>query len=600
MPLSAPKLKTGDVYSTDLGIRDHVREETRQRAAQETGQAHSMLSWAKLVPERGQALDFYRFPFQLEWYSEEVARAREAVMKKAAQIGASGYQIRWAMRRAEQFGDRVIYFFPTDDDVSDFGDQRIEPSIQESEYLLKRIPAHFVRHKHLKRIGRGDVSLRGTQSKTAVQSVDADALVFDEYDFLNQKNLAQAERRVAGAQAAGRTPRIRRFGYPTIPGYGIDALYERSDKRVWHVECPACGLVQDLQWGANMRWRGRDDDEDRVRRLGRDEDYEDYRDVVEAWRACRECEQTFEEDEHRVIREGRWIALRPDSDLIGFHASRLIVPFTDLIELVRNSRKTNPTDLEAFYNNDLGLAWVPAEAMLTEADIDAAAAYGLDEPQSQALPRQINVMGVDVASERDLSAWVDELTPDGRQRAIWLGEPRDFQEVVELIRRFKPASVVIDSMPERRQARAVAATFPGIVYLAAYTDLDHADAFKYDPKKNLITINRTEAIDAFMDGIRQARRNPLRRMPPRFKSQLMSPKRRTELDSKERPHRVYVATGPDGDDYAHAGVYGLVAKEMYVLRQQVEQQMAAAAGEPVADERFGFREDYRPGFGERF
>lgn len=600
MPLGPPRLRTGEGFSAGLSIREHAREESLQRrriAAAEDAEVEyqpgNMREWAELVPERGKPLDFVRFPFQAEWYSDEIAALREVIWKKAAQVGMSNYAIRWGMRQAEHFGDRVIYFMPTDDDVTAFGDQRIEPSIQESNFLLSRMPPAAVRNKHLKRIGRGDISLRGTQSKSAVQSVDADALVFDEYDYLHQGNLEQAERRLAGAMAAGREPRIRRLGYPTLPGFGVDALYARSDKRVWHVECPECGDVQDLKWEQNMRWRGREDSEEEVRRHGHDEEYEDWRDVSEAWRACRSCDASLEVDEKRPIREGRWIATRPEADLVGYHVPRLIVPYTDLIELVRNSRKTKPSAIEAFYNNDLGLAYVPAEAALTEEDVMAASVYGNPQLQTRVRPQQLLVCGLDVASERDLSIWIDELSPEGFQRAVYIGEPRNFEEVEGLLRRFRPVSIVIDSMPERRSARGIAALFPGITYLAAYTDNDQADAYRYDPVKNLITINRTEAIDAFMDGVRAQRRvlPAPGAHPPRFVSQLLSPKRRTELDSKERPKRVYVSTGSDGDDYAHAGVYGLVAKEMYVLRSQVEQGVAQAAGAPVEDPRLGFREE---------
>lgn len=598
MPLSGQKLRTGETSGPSIRFvaQQAQREREYEKAAEKQEEGYnpgSMREWAELVPERGKPLNFDRFPYQEEWYSDEVARLREVVWKKAAQVGMSNYAIRWGMRQAEHEGNRVIYFMPTDDDVTAFGDQRIEPSIQESPFLQSRIPAHFVRNKHLKRIGLGDLSLRGTQSKSAVQSVDADALVFDEYDYLHQANLEQAERRLAGAQAAGREPRVRRLGYPTLPDYGIDALYERSDKRVWHVTCPECGEVQDLKWEQNMRWRGREDSEDEVRRHGHDEAYEDWRDVAHAWRACKRCEASLDVDEFRPIREGRWIPTRPHADLAGYHVPRLIVPYTDLIELVRNSRKTKPSAIEAFFNNDLGLAYVPAEAALTEQDVKAASAYGVPEFQTQVQPQQLVVCGLDVASERDLSIWFDELTPDGFQRSIYIGEPRTFEEAEQLIRRFRPQSIVVDSMPERRAARGLAAKFPGITYLAAYDDNNASDAFRYDPKKNLIMINRTEAIDAFMDGVRQRRRvlPSERAYPPRFVSQLLSPKRRTELDTKERPKRVYVSTGSDGDDYTHAGVYGLVAKEMYLLRAQVEQQQAQAQGAPVEDPRLGFRED---------
>jgi hypothetical protein len=595
-----PKPLKASLASSGLGIREITREEARRKRDEEEGTARPMRAWAILVPERGVPLNLDEFPFQEAWYSEEVSNAREVVMQKAAQIGASGYSWRWAARRAEQFGDRVIYFFPTDDDVSDFGDQRIEPSIQESAFLLKRIPPSFVRHKHLKQIGAGWLALRGTQSKSAVQSVDADALVFDEYDYLNQKNLAHAERRIAGSQAAGRSPRIRRFGYPTIPGFGVNALYERSDKRVWRVTCPACGEEQALGWKENMRWRSEEGGP--VQRMGHDE-YEDYRVVAEAWRACRSCEASFETPigEPGPIHAGRWVQTNPQSDLIGFHVSRLIVPRTDLIELVRNSRKTNPTDQEAFWNNDLGLAWSPAEAALTDADVDAACSLG-GEPMEVYRHRKVVLAGLDVASERDLSLWVDELQDDGTTRAIWIGEPKTFKEAANILRSLRAHMIVVDSMPERRSARALAATFPGRVILASYDDKNKADAFRYDPKKNMVTINRTEAMDAFMDGIRHLRRIPLRVPPPRFKSQLLSPKRRTEEDTRGNPKRVYHSTGPDGDDYAHAGVYGLVAKELWALKVQVDAARAAAEGHQVGDEELGYSspfsdpDAYVPGF----
>jgi hypothetical protein len=50
--------------------------------------------------------------------------------------------------------------------VNEFGDERIEPAIEGSDYLMSRIPAHFVRTKKLKRIGRGWVYFRGAKSRS--------------------------------------------------------------------------------------------------------------------------------------------------------------------------------------------------------------------------------------------------------------------------------------------------------------------------------------------------------------------------------------------------------------------------------------------------
>lgn len=599
MALRAPTLNAS-LTSSSLGVREHAQEADRARRAEQEGSSRPMKAWAVLVPERGAPLDLEQFPFQKEWYSETIARAREVVWMKAAQVGMSAYAIRWAMRRAEQFGDRVIYFFPTDDDVTDFGDQRIEPSIQDSPFLLKRIPAHFVRHKHLKQIGAGDLSLKGTQSRSAVQSVDADALVFDEYEYLNQKNLAQAERRLAGAKAAGREPRIRRLGYPILPGDGISALYERSDKRVWHVTCPVCDEVQPLTWEDNMRWRTYAHSDEM--RMGSDE-YEDYRVVHEAWRACKECNASLEPADGETIgpiHRGEWVRTQPDSDLIGFHVSRLIVPRTDLEELVQNSRKTSPSDQEAFWNNDLGLPYAPAEAALTHDDLDRACSFG-GELQSGYRGRNLVTAGVDVHSEYALNMRISEKMPSGERRALYIGEPENFNEVLQLLIAFRVDCAVIDSMPDRRLGRGVAARLPGRVHLCEYDDNPRSDALVFNQKKNIVRVNRTEAIDAMMDSIRHGRNIPLKMERPRWRSQMLAPKRRTVEDAQGRPKRVYDSTGPDGDHYAHAEVYDLVADQMLTLRGMASKSEAAAAGQTVDKEELGTQrgrgiDDYSPGF----
>lgn len=574
--------------SQGFGVADYTREEAARRRATERGGSRTMREWAMMVPERGRPLQLDQFPFQEGLFSEEVARARRVVIRKSSQVGMSMVSWRWAGRQAEQFGERVIYFFPTSDHVNDFSDQRVQPSIDDSAFLLSRIPAHYVQQKSLKQIGAGDISFRGTTSRVAVQSVDADAIVFDEYDELDRSNLALAERRLAGAQAAGRTPRVRQFGTPTVPGFGIDALYEATDRREWHVRCPECETEQRLTFEGSLRWRSKVGGEKPLR-AGHDE-YEEREDVIEAWRACKECDASLEPPEgedYGPIHRGRWIALRPDRTVPGFFVHRLIVPRTDLVEIVKNSRQTSPEQVEAFYNSDLGLAYSPSEASLSDEDLDAACSRGRDgnAPISYK-SRRTRTGGLDVASERDLSLRIDEHMEDGTRQAIYIGEPKNFSEVAELVRDYGLHLLVVDSMPERRQARALAATFPGRVHLASYDYRDDADAFKFDPKKNLVTINRTGAIDAMMDGIRHQRNAPLRKPPPRYYAQMKAPKRRTELDTKQRPIRVYVSSGTEGDDYAHAEVYALVASEMFALRGQVLVGQAAAQGE-VLDETHG-------------
>lgn len=581
--MSAPTLPDN---VEDWGVRDWAREEESRRraeagdAAPEYTPGRPFRDWAALVPERGLPMDMEHFPSQGALLSQDVADRRQVVIMKSTQVGVSMIVWRWAAYRADN-GDRVIYYFPTATHVTDFGDQRIEPSIEDSDYLKTRVPKGSVRRKGLKEIGSGEIALRGLQSRLSVQSVDADALVFDEYDEGDPANIAQAERRLSGAQAAGRFPRIRRVGIPTVPGYGMDLLFQRTDRRLWHVTCPHCDLEQELTWERNVRWRTYPDGP--VCRPGHDE-YEDSQDVDDVWRICGSCEGILEGDGGPLY-HGRWIAQNPGAEVVGFHITRLGIPRTDLAEIVRSSRKTKPYEVEAFWNNDLGLAYAPAEAMLTDADIDAAEMDGLTRALQRKRGSNPVTMGVDVASERVLSARVSEHLPDGRRRAIWIGEPENFDEVRDLIHRFEPDLTALDSQPERRMARELAAEFPGRVCLVRYDEVNpEADAFRYDQKKNMVTVNRTEAIDAMMDSIRQRKNVPLKAEPPRYRQQMMAPKRRTVLDTRERPRREYVSTGTAGDDYAHAEVYDLVASALLrAMRGQLFQIQQSKPNVPASN-----------------
>lgn len=575
-----------------------------------------MRDYALLIPEPGFGpLDFDLFPYQEAWYSQEIADAEEVVWLKSTQVGMSAYAWRWAVRRTDQFGETGVYIFPTDTHVTEFGDERIEPAIEESSYLKSRIQARFVRHKRLKRIGRGFLHLRGSNSKAGAQSVAAVWLVFDEYDHLDQTNLPQIERRITGARQIGRQPRIRRLGTPTLQGFGIAQAFIESDQRVWIVTCGECGHEQQITWEENVRWRNEPGGEEQ--RAGRDV-YEDRNEVVDAWRQCSRCAESIEAD----IRTGRWVAQRPGRKVIGFHATRLIVPNTNLKQIIVASRSTKPMDVETFVNNDLGRPYSGAESSLTMEQLLAACELGGPKLEFYRGP-YVTTMGVDVAGERDLTVRIDEQLPaehpmvPNPRRAVWIGEVKSFNDVIELINRFGCAAIAIDDNPERRMAKALRAQFaPGRVVLAEYSLQDASKSIDIDVGENgtplegvplKVKVHRTEAIDAMMDSIRQLRNLPLKDPPPRWFDQMRSLQRTTKLDTKGRPVRVYETTGTSGDDYAHADVYALIATEMW--RMKGGANMLLGAPRPLPDEEFGFQRvrlagdnaaigGWSPGFGE--
>jgi hypothetical protein len=594
--------------------RDALAEWAEDRAQTITAiqsLARPMRDYAELIPEpTAGPLRFDDFPFQAEWYSPEVADAETVVMMKSSQIGASAHWWRWAVRRVDQFGEVGVYIFPTDTHVKDFGDERIEPGIEASEYLRSRIRPRFVRNKHLKRIGRGFLHLRGSNSKAGAQSVAAQFVVFDEYDHLDASNVPQIERRIRGARAIGLRPRVRRLGNPTIEGFGISEAFEHSDRRVWLARCELCAHEQEVTWEESVRWqsvrRGK------VMRPGHDV-FDDPNDVHRVWRACRYCDAELD------VADGRWVAQNPTARIPGYHATQLIVPGADLPAIVVASRKRAPAEIEAFENNDLGRPYSAAEAQLDLPTLLAACERGGPQRDYYDGPNPVT-MGVDVAGERALSVRVDEQLPAGDARtpnprqALWIGEVDSFNDLVGMVERFGVAVVAIDDMPERRMAKALRAHFAaGRVILVHYTAVPGAPSLRAETGERgtvlegvplSVTVNRTEAIDAMMDSYRQGRNLPLADPPPRWLDQMRALKRKTELDQKGNPRRVYVTTGNSGDDYAHADVYALVATELWRMRGGM--RVLAAPERPLPDEELGFKrmrlgrdsDEYVPGFGE--
>jgi hypothetical protein len=589
MTTSSRGIGQGTVVTSGLSLREAISEEARKRRGDHEMHRRGMLDYAKLVPEANTGpLRLDDFPYQIEpFYSDEIADAEEIVTMKSTQIGASTAYWRWAIRRADQFGETVIYFFPTSTHVTEFGDERIEPSIRASEYLTRRIPRGHTRRKTMKQIGLGNLQLRGMQSKAAVQSIAAQAVVIDEYDECPGDRISEAEQRLSGAEATGRVARVRRSGRPSLPGYGIDAAFEDSDKRRWFVTCPECGVEQIIEFAANMRWRTAAGG-DKILRAGHDE-YEVRKDVAEAWRACASCEVSLEGD---PIKQGVW---KPTADapgtVPGFHIPRLIVPLTNLRKIVANSRKTRVKDVETFHNADLGVPYAAADAMLTDTDIDRAMAKGYPEAHQSYSGRFPVTLGVDVASERNLSARLTEHWPDGTRKALKVWEPVDFEDVARAMEAFNVTLAAIDAQPERRSAKGLVRDFPGRVVLVEYEDNPRLPAWKYRPEDNTVRVNRTEAIDAMMDSIRDGSNVLLREEVLNYREQLKALKRRIEEDSKERPRKVYVTTGSVGDDYAHAETYDLVAKEM-LMQIQLAHEMEQPDGQPITPEQGPVRLGY--------
>lgn len=493
------------------------------------------------VPEAHGPLDFAAFPFQVEMYDEHGAHDREQVWMKSTQCGISTLAIRWALYHADVHGRIGLYCFPTERELGDFSRQRIRPVIRASAHLQSRMTADAVDNVAQKEIGAGWVYFRGTNKP--IDSIPADAVVFDEYDSCDATNIVDSEYRVSGPRSAGL---LRRVGVPTFPGMGIAEAYERSDQRVWTVRCSACN--------EHNRLRG-------MEAFAMNVDQETCTVV------CRRCRRPIE------VRDGEWVATFPDRDVRGYAVPKLIVPGARLDAVVARSRRTRPDQQQAFHNRDLGKPWAPSENRLGIEQVRACVDDDL-RPLASLTSSRLVTMGVDVASARALNVVIEEAVDDRRGRRVFVGEIEDragksaFERLDELMHAYGVHMACVDHMPEKRSAEAFAARFPGRVYLVGYFNpapgnRHEVQAWNVDDAAAFVSVWRTYAIDVALERFRDGRvlLPPLELLPADYPAHLGALVRQAEPLANGTVRLGYAKTG--ADDYAHAEVYNMVAGELF-------------------------------------
>jgi len=130
------------------------------------------------------------------------------------------------------------------------------------------------------------------------------------------------------------------WGSPTTPNYGIDLLYENSDRRKWQIKCLDCGKYTCL--GESFP--------DSITKIGG------------FWaRTCVHCKSEI------FVHDGQWIAEDPESREAGFWVSGLLSPYCDLEDAMYRYEHNDKT--AEFMRSILGIATTDADVQLTRSVI---------------------------------------------------------------------------------------------------------------------------------------------------------------------------------------------------------------------------------------
>lgn len=458
---------------------------------------------------RGQPMSFKDFPYLPSLYDQLPEEGAD--IQKAVQTGLSEAFICLSLFEAGWRGRIVGYILPTFAVRDRFVAQRINRVLESSKSYREFLPSNNrgdrwdLGNNKLKRFGSGTLMFLG--SNTAVDFVEfsADTIIIDELDQCDPANLAKARDRLR----ASKDPRLYRLGNPTLPNVGICKIYEESDKRAWFCRCDRCGAWQNLDWWNNFVMK--DDDGHWIPRDPETPKLKDWSRLSYNPRpVCISCHKPFNRNN-----SGEWIARERDRTRAGYIISRLDVLSQNTSELFQEwiLAQGDVNRLSTFYTSVLGQGFEFSGARLSYDHLYDCSDSGYESDYGgEHLEDQIVSMGVDVGSLLNLSISVATMNDEGGlfRKTIFVGAVRHFEEIQDMIRRYRVNCVVVDSMPEMRKGQelrdwAIREFSDCQVWLCRFYPTARISVENYgrklDWRQRVVTVDRTQVMDATFEEI---------------------------------------------------------------------------------------------------
>ena len=310
----------------------------------------------------------------------------QVVLMTSAQIGKteiinniSGYHI-------HQDAAPMLVVQPTLEMAKSWSQERFAPMIRDSDVLSEIIGDPRARdsgNTMLHKIFRGGhISIAGANSPSGLASRPIRIVLCDEVDRYPLSAGTEGDP-VELAKKRSTTfwnRKIILVSTPTEKGASrIEKAFAESDQRYFYVPCPDCEHEQILKW-ENVRWEDSNPNT--------------------AHYCCPECGSVWDDAKrYNAVKNGKWVATHPSSNVAGFHLSALYSPWTSLAQGVQDfiNAKGDPMRLRAWVNLYLGETWEEQGERIDEYDL-----FERREDWPDDLPEGVVVLtaGVDVQDDR--------------------------------------------------------------------------------------------------------------------------------------------------------------------------------------------------------
>lgn len=414
---------------------------------------------------------FTEHEYQLEPMGE---RVRRTCYMKGTQGGFTEIEVLKSLHGMiyGRYPQGVLYMFPTTDDVGEFSKSRFNPLILAN----RKVIGQFVKRTDttsLKKINEAFLYLRGARlsqkvgpnsdidESSKLRSIPVDKIVFDEVDLMSEDVQEKARQRMGHSKVKEEVY----ISNPTIPDFGIDKIFQKSDQRHWFRKCQSCGewTCAELSFPDCVKIRS-----DGTGYIG-----------------CNKCGKEV------FIRDGEWVASMPaNSDYMhGYRWSQLSSVFNDPAEILSDFVDPPEGNLGDIYRLRLGLAYIAAEDRLRVSEVLSCCGSEISS-HSHSGPC---AMGVDVGKLKHVVIGVR--TGRERYEVIKVIQLSNWSDIHDIARRFNVRSAVIDIRPYEDSAREFQKAESYRIYLCEYNE-NTAVAVNYNDHTGIVKVNRTEIFDS--------------------------------------------------------------------------------------------------------
>jgi hypothetical protein len=418
---------------------------------------------------------------------------------------------------------------------------------------------------YLKRVGQSFLNLRGTFGTKAAISVPSDANVYDEIDFSNPRVLSQFKSRLQHSKYKLE----RLISTPTLPNYGVSALYEQSDQKRVTCKCVHCGHHQFLTWEDHV-W---------IRHIttGRcapknPDSIEEY--IAKPWEfqpyiACTKCDRELDRNWHRGSRE--WVAEYPeraadlDNGISGYHISQLDVDFVNVSDIVKASDKRFPEGFKKeqdFDNFVLGKESSGGEGMKIDDSVRVLATL---EGMHMVQAATGTFFGIDLGNKCNIVIIKDFWLPGHDTRvpviiSAFTIDKEELDDLDQVIDRYRSLYIVSDAQPYTT-AVAKIAKLPKYDCRMKICYFGGKKAFSTSDSAIEVTANRTQMLDMVTDDVPKGLVMVADNVPDEYWAHMKNLVKVKVEDDDGTITFDYVKVGDD--HYGFATAYALLARKMF-------------------------------------